>query len=232
MGVETHFRVWRKHSKVVAEQAEISKLKEEYIKEAERNSWTGKVSKADALPILLKKGFISKKELWPDSEKLAEAFGRDDRYLYSFLYTVWFGSSLSELRKHYGLSSASAASSSAFIPHEDIKSIVQAARYLLEADEYSDKLESILDNEFVEILGDEYPKWKLRNLKTDSIYVDKNSEDSYVVSFGDPQSDTENAEENASAEYILKKLECCLRNVLEIEAGYEDDEIVLEICQF
>lgn len=237
MAINTHFRIWLRHNDILGDPAEIAEIKEQYKLRNEADDWSSsrednEEKRALDMPILLERGYKAKRDFSLDEKNPREAYGREDGKLYSFLYEIWFGVWLENLRKHYNLDPYKRSEATAFIPLEDVPKIVQASRYLLSGD-YSDKLESLLSNEFIKILGDGYPKWEWRKSKRDDIYIDKTDEGRYVVSFGDCQSDAETEEENLSSETMLKKLECCMQNVLEIETDWDGKEsIVLEICAF
>lgn len=239
MGTDTCFRVWRKYNTKDAALAEYDALKEEYRLKNEKDDWReDKASRASEhakdIPILLERGFKAERGFTEECDShVREAIGKDDGKLYVMLLEYFFGRSLGKLRDYYNLNPGQLSRMTAFVPEADIKKIVQAAKYLLRG-VFSKDDEDILDNEFISILGDNYPKWYLRSRRdSEKIYIDKNDDEGYVVSFGDHDYDAECEEENRSTEQILKKLVVALQSVLDAEKSYDGkDELVLEICAF
>lgn len=240
MGIDTYFRVWRRFNKKTGSAEEIAALREQYKLRNAADDYSGHRANNEEehkrdMPILLDRSFNANRSLSTcEDDDPQSAFGNEDGKLYVFVAGFFFGRSLGDLRSHYGLQVDKRSTCTSFVSREDIKKIVQAARYLL-AGKYSDEIEALLGNEFISLLGSEYPKWDCRNLKNDKkIYIDKDDGgDGWIVTFGDPLSDKETREENASAEWLLKKLECCLAGALEIETRYNGtDDIVFEICAF
>jgi len=139
-----------------------------------------------------------------------------------------FPSTFSQLRNHWGLNPYKYADGSRLVTKAEAKQIISAIRYLLSG-EYSDKVENILDNEYIRILGEEYPKWSNRK-DVNSIYIDRNGSGSYTIDLGDRQGNRECDEENEGQEF-------CMRSLLSILSAfvYEDEydfykcELVLEI---
>lgn len=232
MGTDTFIRVWRRFNDKIGSQREISALREQYKLRNEANDLSlKKIDHEQDMPNLLEHGFKANALL--EDEEPRFAWGNADNKLYSFVGSFFFGRGLSQLRNHFGLSIGKYSTQTTFINKNDVKAIVQAARYLLSG-KFSDELETMLDNEFISVLGEEYPKWKFRKLKSDKkIYLDRESSGHWSVSFGDSTSDLEIEEENSSTEWMLKKLETCLAGMLELETSYNGkDDIVFEICAF
>ena len=150
-----------------------------------------------------------------------------------FLASFFFGRCFSSLREYYNLNTSKISTCTAFISKEDARRILQAIKYLLSGN-FSDEVEDLLDNEFIKVLGENYPKWSMRKFKDElRFYVDKNGEDSWSITLGDPEGKRDEVEENSSEEHMLKKLECCLQSALDIETSYNGlDDIVIEICAF
>ena len=238
MGIDTYFRVWRRFNKKTGSTEEIAALREQYKLRNAADDYSADHDKneeehARDMPILLARGFKADVSCSSDEDCDPKvAFGNEDGKTYFHLASFFFGRSLGELRDYYNLNSCKRSRYTSFVPRDDVKKIVQAARYLLGGN-YSDETEALLENDFIKALGETYPRWSCRKSKAnEKIYIDKN-DGGWMVSFGDPEGDREIEEENASAEWLLKKLECCLAGALEIETSYDgDDDIVFEICAF
>ena len=239
MGTDTVIRVWRRFNNKVGSPEEISALKEQYKLRNAAEDWSSEkenhaIEHEKDMPILLEQGFKADRNVGCDEdENPRAAWGLEDSKLYSFIGSFFFGRGLSKLRDHFNLCTGKRSTCTAFIGKDDVKKIIQAARYLLSG-KFSDELESMLENDFISVLGEDYPKWELRKFKNDKrIYLDRESSGHWSISFGDPEGDRETEEENSSAEWMLKKLETCLAGMLELETSYDgEDDIVFEICAF
>lgn len=238
MGTDTFIRVWRRFNNKFGSAEEIATLKEQYKLANAAEDWSfEKENHATEherdMPILLEHGFKVGNRFDSEDKDLRAAWGTEDGKLYSFIGSFFFGRGLSKLRDHFKLNIGRRSTCTSFMSGDDVKKIVQAARYLLNG-KFSDELETILDNEFIQILGEDYPKWEFRKLKSNKrIYLDRESSGHWSISFGDPEAELETEEENSSVEWMLKKLETCLTGMLELETSYDDeDDIVFEICAF
>ena len=239
MGTDTVIRVWRRFNNKVGSPEEISALKEQYKLRNAAEDWSSEkenhaIEHEKDMPILLEQGFKADRNVGYDEDKeLRAAWGTEDGKLYSFVGSFFFGRGLSKLRDHFNLCTGKRSTCTAFMSRDDVKKIVQAARYLLSG-KFSDELETMLENDFIPVLGKDYPKWELRKFKNDKrIYLDRESSGHWSISFGDPEGDRETEEENSNVEWMLKKLETCLAGMLELETNYDgENDIVFEICAF
>ena len=238
MGTDTIIRIWRRFNNKIGSQEEIIALREQYKLRNAADDWTSEKENHAAehekdMPILLEHGFKAERSIEAEEVDPRFAWGNEDNKLYSYIGSFFFGRGFSRLRDYFGLCIGKRSTCTAFMSKNDVKKIVQAARYLLNG-QFSDEFESMLDNEFIKVLGEDYPKWELRKFKNNrKIYLDQESTGHWSISLGDPEGDREVEEENSNAEWMLKKLENCLAGVLEFETGYNgEDDIVFEICAF
>ena len=172
MGIDTIIRVWRRFNNKVGSQEEISALKEQYKLRNAAEDWSSEKENHAAehekdMPILLEYGFKADRNAGCDEDNDPRvAWGLEDSKLYSFIGSFFFGRGLSKLRDHFNLCTGKRSTCTAFMSRDDVKKIVQAARYLLSG-KFSDELEFMLENDFISVLGEDYPKWELRKFKND-----------------------------------------------------------------
>lgn len=246
MSSGSYFRTWKKFNNVVGNEADIVAVKAEYALRNAKDDWTSdKENNAkkheEDLPLFLDVNFTAERgDLgFDDNAKkdLPRAFFKEDGKMCVQILEHFFGSGLPSLKNHYNLNPHARASSSVVVSASEAKQILQAAKYLL-CGHWSKELDDAVmtANPFVEVLGDDYLKWKYRNkfsANKKRIYIDKDSNDSWSLTFGDPQTDVEVAEENESYEWMLKKLAAMLESFFFAEEDYSGStELVLEYCAF
>lgn len=195
MSTGTYFKTWRRFNGVVASESELDALKAEYVLHnakhdySEDNEKNAKQHEED-IPILLDVGFTADCGPLSESEyktELPKAYAKDGGTLHLNLFEHFFGSGLPGLKQHYNLNPYKWSQSSRIIPLSDIKQILQAAKYLL-CGEWSKNLDHLIgsSNPFLEVLGSDYPKWTSHNDSgNQKIYLDRESKESWTVSFGD-----------------------------------------------
>lgn len=246
MSSGSYFRTWKKFNNVFGNEADIAVVKAEYALRNAKDDWSdGKENNAkkheEDLPLFLDVNFTAERgDLGSDDnakKDLPRAFFKEDGKMCVQILEHFFGSGLPSLKKHYNLNSYARASSSVVVSASEAKQILQATKYLLCGHWSKDLDDAVMSaNPFVEVLGDDYLKWKYRNEPSASkkrIYIDKEDENSWSLSFGDPQADAEEAEENERYEWTLKKLAAMLESFFFAEEDYSGStEMVLEYCAF
>lgn len=245
MSSGSYFRTWKKFNNVVGNEAEIAAVKAEYALRNAKDDWSDdKKNNAkkheDDLPLFLNVNFtVERDDFGSDDEKkdLPRAFFKEDGKMCVQILEHFFGCGLPSLKNHYNLNPYTRANSSVVVSASEAKQILQAAKYLL-CGQWSKELDDVVmsANPFVEVLGDDYLKWKYRNESSASkkrIYIDKEGKDSWSLTFGDPQMDAEDDEENESYERTLKKLAAMLESFFFAEEDYSGStELILEYCAF
>ena len=218
----------------------IGKLREFYTEKYEKeNSWKPKPAKdpnqtsapdrKECFPRIVRmnryEGPICDRDLTPDDFTYVDMATSTTLQK---MISVDFPSTFSQLKEEYRLNSYDLATSSTLIERSDAENILVAVKYLL-LGKYSKEMEDVMDNRFIKILGDSYPRYINRKMR-ENIYLDKNGEDGYVLSIGDADADRTNEDENLSAEYCLRSLQSFLTLFLEAsEDNFYGYDTILEI---
>ena len=103
-----------------------------------------------------------------------QMFSLKDKMYYTILFEMGFGSTFTCIREEFGLN---AYNNSEFeINYNMAKEMRQALNYLLNF-KYSDKVEEIMDNQYITILGHNLPVYEYRKLSEE----DKGGEDFFDI---------------------------------------------------
>ena len=154
-------------------------------------------------------------------------------FRYDKLLEFHFCSSFTCLKDKFNLDSYILSKSSIFINKDEAAKILQAIEYIL-GNEYSKRLEDILSNEYINILGHGYSLFDNRfNKHKDKIYIDKNGSDGYILSVGDDSYDLEIAECDDDVKFSLSRAASCLHAFFDAEANeWNGYELVLEYSAY
>ena len=232
MSSGSYFTIYRKHKDVVASIETLDKIKEEYKKSDER--LFKDIEKASSnekldLPVLMHESFTASP--YDDAERNYNYYDKDG-HLHERLLEFHFGSSFTALKEHFRLNAYRFSESAVLISKNEAEKMLQAVNYILNGN-YSKSFEDVLNNEYVEILGDGYSPFDDRFKKNrENIYIDKHDE-SYTVTFGDAQWDREIAETDNDIVFSLKRVRSCLQAFLDAESyEWESTSLVLEYSAY
>lgn len=115
-------------------------------------------------------------------------------------------SSFSELWEEYNLDGYSMSNYMIEIPLSDAKAIKQALAYLLSKN-WNETFEDVLDNKWIKIFGEKYPKYtQAMSPNRSRIYIEKDTADSWSISSSDDDFLYEIKEENDTQESTMKSL--------------------------
>lgn len=232
MSSGSYLTIYRKFNNEHA--ANLDKIKAEYLK-ADSSLFKPEDSKdedpEEDLPLLMCDAFTA--------QSCYDTDGKDcnyyDKYgiLHKKLLDFHFGSSFTALKEHFHLNPYKFSTSSTFINGDEASKILQAVEYILSRD-YSKKVESMLRNEYVDILGKGYSPFDNRFVeRTKRVYIDKDG-DNYTVSFGDEQWEAEIAEEDEYVELSLRCVKSCIQAFLDAESysWTHSTDLVLELSAY
>ena len=143
-----------------------------------------------------------------------------------------FGSSFTALKDKFRTNAYVFSESSVLISRSEAEKMLQAVEYIL-SENYSREFEDILNNEYVDLLGNGFSRFDDRFIKSrDKMYVEKDC-DGWTVSFGDYQWDVETHECDEEIKSNLKRVRTCLRAFLDAECcSWDGHELVLEYSTY
>ena len=228
MSSGSYFTIYRKHKDIIVPANKLDKIKEEYKKSDESlfKRTNEETSSNDIdVPVLMHESFTASP--YDDAERNYNYYDKDG-HLHERLLEFHFGSSFTILKEHFRLNAYRFSESAVLISKNEAEKMLQAVNYILNGN-YSKSFEDVLNNEYVEILGDGYSPFDDRFKKSrENIYIDKHDE-SYTVTFGDTQWDREIAETDSDIVFSLKRVRSCLQAFLDAESyEWESTSLVLE----
>ena len=226
MASGSYFTIFRKSKSITLPADKLEALKAEYMK-LNDNIFPKEDGKSCNIPLLMQEDFVYS-EYGLDKARSNNYYDKDG-VLHEKLLTFDFCSTFTCLKEKFNLNAYKNDECSAMISQDEARKMLQAIKYVLSG-EYSKKFEDILNNEYVQLFGDGYSLFDNRFSKhKDKIYVDKDSNDGYSISFGDDGWDAEIAESDDDIIFNLKRTRSCLQAFLDAEC-YEWDnfELVLE----
>lgn len=235
MSSGSYFTLYRKNERDKVGQDVIKALEEEYYKSNKDGLFRSKDDNAlrEDIPMLMCSSFAAMHGI---EEKNANGskfvFYDKDGIRYDKLLEFSFCSTFSGLKEKLGLDPYSYRRASKIISKDEAEKILQAIEYVLSGN-YSKKLESILRNEYVEVLGNGYSPFDKRfNKVPSSVYIDKDG-DGYIVNFGDERIAAEVAEEDDGIEFSLNRAKTALLAFLDAdEDTYDGEHLVLEYTAY
>ena len=155
-----------------------------------------------------------------------------DGFVHDKLLEFHFGSSFTALKDKFRTNAYVFSESSVLISRSEAEKMLQAVEYIL-SENYSREFEDILNNEYVDLLGNGFSRFDDRFIKSrDKMYVEKDC-DGWTVSFGDYQWDVETHECDEEIKSNLKRVRTCLRAFLDAECcSWDGHELVLEYSTY
>lgn len=233
MSSGSYFTIYRKNKGKVAGPYIIDALKSEYIK-SEQSSMVGidgKRVKEGTFPLFMQKNFKADTSI--DDDDTCNEFYDSDGVLHERLLMFEFCSDFTALKEHFRLNAYVYNERSTTVSRECAEKLLQAADYILSR-EYNEKFEEILDNKYVELLGDGYSPFDSRFAhEREPVCIDKSSDDGYYVTFGDRQSVLETRESDSNVVFNLKRMKYCLQAFLHAEpCPWNNTELVLEYTAY
>ena len=232
MSSGSYFTIYRKHKNIIMQDSMLASLRNEYIKSSQ-NSMFASRDKQDSndVPQLMLKNFKASSCLEDDDS--CNEFYDANGVLHERLLTFHFCSDFTALKDKFNLNAYRYDKQSVFVSKNEAEKILQAIDYLLSR-EYSQKFEDILNNEYVELLGNGYSVFDNRFKNTnEELYIDKLSDDGYSVTFGDTQYNAEVKESDSSIVFNLKRTKSCIQAFLDAESyDWKNEELVLEYSAY
>lgn len=236
MSSGSYFTIYRKKINCKASQEWLDALKNEYFLSNKSSCLFKDGASEDEMkkdiPLFMDSEFKSKSSYDEDSKKTNIYYDKDG-IVHEKLLDFHFGSAFTCLREHFALNPYKLSQSSVVVSKADAEKMLQAIEYVL-SEEYSKKFESVLNNEYVKMFGDGYTLFDNR-FKTAQrpIYVDKDGDDGYTVSFNDQLLDDESAEFDDGIKFHLCTARACLLAYLNAEVySYRGEELVLEYSAY
>ncbi len=236
MSSGSYFTIYRKKSNCRASQEVLAALKNEYFLSNKSSCLCKDSTDEDEMkkdiPLFMDSEFKSKPSYDEDSKKTSIYYDKDG-IVHEKLLDFHFGSAFTCLREHFALNPYKLSQSSVVVSKADAEKMLQAIEYVL-SEEYSKKFESVLNNEYVKMFGDGYTPFDNR-FKTAHrpIYVDKDGDDGYTVSFNDQLLDDESTEFDDGIKFHLCIARACLLAYLNAEVySYRGEELVLEYSAY
>ena len=237
MSSGSYFTMYRKKSQCKASQDVLDALKNEYFL-SNKSCGIFKDSKDEDemkkdIPLFMDSEFKASAMSYDEDIKKTNIYYDKDGIVHEKLLDFHFGSSFTCLKEHFGLNPYKLSQSSVVVSTADAEKMLQAIEYVL-GEDYSKKFENVLNNEFVKMFGDGYTPFDNR-FKTAHrpIYVDKDDDDGYTVTFNDQLLDDESAEFDDGIKLHLCIAKACLLAYLNAEVySYRGEELVLEYSAY
>lgn len=226
MASGSYFTIFRKSKSITLPATKLEMLKAEYMK-MNSSLFKEEDDKSSNVPLLMQEDFTySDCEI--DKAKSNNYYDKDG-VLHEKLLTFDFCSTFTCLKEKFNLNAYKNSECSVMISKDEARKMLQAIKYVLSG-EYSKKFEDILNNEYVQLFGNGYSLFDNRFSKhKDKIYVDKDGNNGYSISFGDERWDAEIAESDDDILFNLTHTQSCLQAFLDASCcSFDDFELVLE----
>lgn len=231
MSSGSYMTIYRKLHKNVVSKDKLDAIREEYYKSNKSACFNADRSeellRAD-VPILLEDGYKAEQHCCGQSQLFYDKDGVKHIKLLSF----HFSSSFTCLKEHWNLNPYTHSQESVIVSANDVKNLLQAAKYVLSG-EYSKKFEEILSNDYVELLGKDYPPFAHRfRTAAEPIYIEREGRNFKVVR-GDYGFEDEEADCTSYAKHALETLVACLEAFVRAECyDFDGEELVLEYSAY
>lgn len=229
MSSGSYFTIYRKTKDKVSSDV-IDNLKNEYFLANKNSLCSSQYNDEDLkndIPMLMESNFKYGSLL----ENESDIYYDKDGYVYKRLLDFNFNSTFRSLKEKFNLNPYRHSQSSVIIDRNEAKMINQAVKYVL-SEKYDKNFEKILDNEYVELLGNGYSLFDNRFKKSKNpIYIKKN-DDGYEISFDDGY---ENEIEDWDSDIIfsLKKVGRCLEAYLNADDySFDNERLILVYSAF
>lgn len=231
MSSGSYMTIYRKLRKNVVSKDRLDAIREEYYKSNKGTCFStdkNEESLRADVPVLLEDGFNAEQSCGGQSQLFYDKDGIEHFKLLSF----HFSSSFTCLKEHWNLNPYTRSQASIIVSAKDAKDLLQAAKYVLSG-EYSKKFEEILSNDYVELLGEDYPPFARRFRKAaEPIYIER-EEQNFKVVRGDYGFEDEEADCASYAKYSLETLVACLEAFVRAECyDFDGEELVLEYSAY
>lgn len=136
-----------------------------------------------------------------------------------------FISDFSELCDEYRMGSGGTwKDNERIISKDDCKQILVALKYLLNG-EYSDKIEEVLDNKWIAIFGQHYPKYSTP--ENNEYIIEKIERGQYSIHKGDMYEDNLRKLENQSREHLFRRIALAMELALSEDYHSYSTELVV-----
>ena len=226
MASGSYFTIFRKSNSITLPADKLEVLKAEYMKSHD-GLFPKEKDKNCNIPLLMQEDFVHSDYSIKDAK--SNNYYDKDGVLHEKLLAFDFCSTFTCLKEKFNLNAYKNAECSVMISQDEARKMLQAIKYVLSG-EYNKKFEDILNNEYVQLFGDGYSLFDNRFSKhKDKIYVDKDNNDGYSISFGDSQWDAEIAESDDDIVFNLTRTKSCLQAFLDATCySFDDFELVLE----
>ena len=227
MSSGSYLTLYRKHVNKKVSSDVLDAVKEQYKKSNESCFSTSK--KSDDFPLLMHASFKPEPQ---ESDEDCDTYYDKDGIVHDKLLEFHFGSSFTALKDKFHTNAYIFSKSSVLISKNEAEKMLQAVEYIL-SKKYSREFEDILNNEYVDLLGNGLSYFDDRFIQCrEKIYVDKDGEN-WVVSFGDYQCNAETNECDEEIIFNLKRVSICLKAFLDAECySWNGHELVLEYSTY
>lgn len=199
MSCSSTLTIYRKYNIEILDDNRLNEIKNRYIK-----SNDGK--EKYAFPIIIDSNFRPH-SISEEPKTVAEIRNRYftlDGNPVDELISEYFISNYHELWDEFNLQGYNFGRSEYQISISEAKEISVAIKYLLNG-EYSEKIEDVLNNKWIKIFGDEYPKYfNFYSTKNKKIYIEKENDDCWSINFGDDIIEREYQETNTEKELNMR----------------------------
>lgn len=218
----------------MASPVEMDALKNEYFLSNKRGLFA-KTDDEEALkndlPLLMHKNFKAD-HADVDEDNESNVYYSNDGIKHEKLLEFCFNSTFTALKEHFNLDPYKWSHASTLVSKTEAEKILQAIDYIL-GEDYSKKFESILNNEYVNILGEGLSTFDNRFKKDKSpIYINRDGHN-YTVEFNDYCYDREIAESDDGIKCSLRRVRACLLAFLNAEEStWNGEELVLEYTAY
>lgn len=236
MSSGSYFTLYRRFNEVKAPSETIEALKNEYFlankKELFAEKQDDEAMKKD-IPLLLWAGFKADFAEREAEDNKTDVYYSDDGTKHIKLLVFHFGSTFTALKDdHFCLNPYKFNQNSVLISKLEAEKILQAIDYVLSED-YNKKFEQVLNNGYVELLGNGYSPFDKRFRHShEPIYIDREGH-GYTVNFGDSGYSNEISESDEDVKFNLNCAKACLLAFLNAEEStYDGEELVLEYSAY
>lgn len=199
MGCSSTLTIYRKYNIDILGENKLNEIKNRYI---ESNGGKEK----DAFPIIIDSNFRPNQfsEEPKTVNEIRNRYFTIDGNPVDELISEFFISNYHELWDEFNLQGYNFGRSEYQISLDEVKSITVAIKYLLSG-EYSEKMEEVLNNKWINIFGNGYTKYSnFYSSSNKKIYIERECDDIWTINLGDDMMDREDKENDLEHESNMK----------------------------